>query len=148
MMDLDWTWSLSSWALFLLAAGVILYFWGTSTYSRFTRQDIPHLKPLPFIGNMGPAVFTNKPLLDLLQEFYDKYKDCPYGIMFIFRQPLIFLTDIELIKSVAVKDFDYFTDRRTLYMESKEQLWSKALIMLKGEYSCVHQCLCNFTFQF
>jgi hypothetical protein len=148
MVNLDWTWPLSNWALLLLAAGVLLYFWGTSTYSRFTRQGIPHLKPLPFIGSMGPIIFKNQTSLDMLLEIYNKFKDRPYGVMFMFRDPVVFLIDPELFKAVTVKDFDCFTDHRTLYMETKEKLWSKALIMLKGEYRYVHLCLCHFNFSF
>jgi hypothetical protein len=138
MAYLDWTWFLSNWVLLLLAAGALFYFWGTMTYSRFTRDGIPHIKPLPFIGSMGPAIFKKQSPHDLIVEFYNKFKDRPYAVLFMFRQPFVFLIDPELIKTVGVKDFDYFTDHQTIYMESKEKLWSKVLIVLKGEYKYIH----------
>jgi cytochrome P450 family 9 len=133
MAILDWTWSYSDWALLFLAAGVVLYVWGTSTYSRFTRQGIPHLTPLPFIGSLGRAIFKQQPPSEMINEDYNKFIGHPYGVIFMFRQPFIMLTDLELIKAVAIKDFEYFTDHLTTFIENGEPLWSKGLITLKGE---------------
>jgi hypothetical protein len=136
MTALNWTWSLSDWILLLLVAGFLLYVWGTSTYSRFTRRDIPHIKPFPVIGSMGPAIFNRKFFNDVMQEHYDQLEGSPYGVMFIFRQPYILLRDLELIKAIAIKDFEHFTDHRNLFAQ-KDSVWGKALINLKGKYMLV-----------
>jgi hypothetical protein len=133
MAILDWTWPFLDWTLLLLAAGAILYLWGTSTFGRFTKPNIPHAKPLPFIGSMASAFLGKQTLLEIFMGCYNQFEGYQYGVIFMFRKPVIFLTDLELIKAVAVKDFEYFTDRRTDYMESKESLWSKPLVILKGE---------------
>jgi hypothetical protein len=136
MTVLNWTWSLSDWVLLLLAAGFLLYVWGTSTYRRFTRKDIPHVKPFPVIGTMGPAILNSNPFTDTIQQHYNQLQGSPYGIMFLFRQPLVLLRDPELIKAVAVKDFEYFTDHRNIFVQ-KDSVWSKVLINLQGKYMLV-----------
>jgi len=136
MTALNWTWSLTDWILLLLVAGFLLYVWGTSTYSRFTRWDIPHIKPLPVIGTMGPSIFQGKPFTDTIQENYNQFEGSPYGVIFIFRQPAVLLRDLELIKTVAIKDFEYFTDHRNIFPQ-KDSVWSKVLINLKGKYMLV-----------
>jgi hypothetical protein len=133
MAILDWTWLFLDWTLLVLVAGVALYFWGTSTYGRFTKQNIPHLKPLPLIGTMAPSLLGKQSFFELILEGYNQFKGRQYGIIFMFRKPIVYVRDPELIKTITVKDFDYFTDRRTDYMESRESLWSKPLVILKGE---------------
>ncbi|XP_023717565.1 cytochrome P450 9e2 isoform X1 [Cryptotermes secundus] len=132
MAILDWTWLCLVWTLLVLAAGVVLYFWGTSTYGRFTKQNIPHLKPLPFIGSMAPYM-GKKSLFEHLLESYNQFKGHQFGIMFMFRRPVVYVRDLELIKTIAVKDFEYFTDHQTDFFESGESIWSKLLFILKGQ---------------
>jgi hypothetical protein len=133
MAILDWTWPFLDWTLLLLAAGAVLYLWGTSTYGRFTKPNIPHAKPLPFIGSMGTSFFGKESFFDIMVGCYNYFKGHQYGVIFMFRNPVILLRDLELIKTVGVKDFEYFTDRRTDYIESRDPLWSKPLVILKGE---------------
>jgi hypothetical protein len=142
MTVLNWTWSLSDWVLLLLATGLLLYVWGTSTYWRFTRQDVPHIKPFPFIGSMGSAVYKNKPFTDTIQENYNQLEGSPYGVMFVFRQPSVLLRDLELIKAVAVKDFEYFTDHMNIFVQ-KDSVWSKVLINLQGKCMLVLHVVCT-----
>jgi cytochrome P450 family 9 len=132
MTALNWMWSLTDWVLLLLAAGFLLYVWSTRTYSRFTRPDIPHIKPFPLVGTMGPAILKAQPFTDMIQENYNQLEGSPYGVIFIFRQPGVLLRDLELIKTVAIKDFEYFTDHRNVFPQ-KDTVWSKALINLTGQ---------------
>lgn len=41
--------------------------------------------------------------------------------------------DPKLIKQLAVKDFDYFMDHRTLINEDMDPLFGKALFSIKGQ---------------
>jgi hypothetical protein len=85
---------------------------------------------------MGTAIFKSKSFTDMIQEHYDQFEGSPYGVLFLFRQPCVFLRDLELIKAVAIKDFEYFTDHRKLFVQ-KDSVWGKALINLKGKYMLV-----------
>ena len=72
----------------------------------------------------------------MIQENYNQLEGSPYGVIFIFRQPGVLLRDLELIKTVAIKDFEYFTDHRNVFPQ-KDKVWSKALINLTGRYMLV-----------
>jgi hypothetical protein len=133
MAVLDWTWSCSDWAVLLLIAAVLLYFIATSNYNHFSKQNVPFIKPLPFVGCMGPALLRKQYFPHLMIEAYNALKDHPYGGLFIFKQPVIIPRDPELIKTIAVKDFEYFTDHRTIMSEDKDKVWSRGLFSLKGE---------------
>jgi hypothetical protein len=64
---------------------------------------------------------------------YNELKGHPYGGFFIFKQPVVVLRDPELIKTIAVKDFEYFMDHRSIFSEDGEPVWSKGLFSLKGK---------------
>jgi hypothetical protein len=53
--------------------------------------------------------------------------------MFEFRHPAYFIRDPELIKKLAIKDFDYFMDHRLLFTEEMEPTFTKALFALTGQ---------------
>jgi len=72
----------------------------------------------------------------MLQEHYNQLEGSPYGVIFMFRQPAVLLRDLELIKTVAIKDFEYFTDHRNIFAQN-DSVWSKVLINLKGKYRLV-----------
>lgn len=51
---------------------------------------------------------------------------------FEFMMPMLLIKDIELIKKIAVKDFDYFTDHRTIIDENTDPLFGRNLFSMKG----------------
>lgn len=53
--------------------------------------------------------------------------------LFEFRRPIVLLKDPKLIKLLAVKDFDYFTDHRSLISEDTDPMFGKTLIALQGQ---------------
>jgi hypothetical protein len=122
-----------AWAVLLLIVAVLLYFIATSNYNHFSKRNVPFIKPLPFVGSMGSALLRKQYFPQLMIEAYNGLKGHPYGGFFIFNQPVIIPRDLELIKTIAVKDFEYFTDHRTLLSEDKDEAWSRGLFSLKGE---------------
>ena len=50
-----------------------------------------------------------------------------------FGDPILLITDLELAKRVAIKDFDHFTDRREIKMEPETNKYMlNMLTSLKG----------------
>lgn len=79
----------------------------------FSNQGIPGPKPIPFIGNMWGLWKQNLPEVD--KEMFRKYGKI-YG-KFEGTQPNLCINDAELIKSIFVKDFDHFINRRDLHLK-------------------------------
>jgi cytochrome P450 family 9 len=121
----------------MLVIAVVLYFIGTSNYNYFSKQNVPFIKPLPFIGCMGAELFRGQHFPQTLMTTYNMLKDHPYAGFFVFKQPIIILRDPELIKTIAVKDFEYFTDHRSILPEDGEPLWSRGLVSLQGMTHCM-----------
>lgn len=53
--------------------------------------------------------------------------------MFEFRVPCYFIRDPEMIKQLAIKDFDSFTDRRVILDEKVEPIFAKTVFGLQGQ---------------
>lgn len=52
---------------------------------------------------------------------------------FEFVRPVYFITDPKLAKQLAVKDFEYFLDRRQLINGDIDPLFGKSIVNLKGQ---------------
>lgn len=135
MMVIDGTWSLSDWVILLTGVLTVLYLLGTWNHHHFKKRNIPYVKPLPFFGNMRPAICSKnrEHFPDYILRMYRQLEDHPYGGAFSFMQPVIMLRDPELIKRVTVKDFEHFTDHRYFFDDATEPLWGKSLFNLSGE---------------
>lgn len=55
-----------------------------------------------------------------------------YSGIYQLTQPCLMIYDPELIKQIAVKDFDHFTDHRNFVPENVDPLFAKNLFTLKG----------------
>ncbi|XP_015412832.1 PREDICTED: cytochrome P450 3A12 [Myotis davidii] len=106
-MDLIPSFSTGTWVL-LAASLVLLYLYGTSTHGLFKKLGIPGPTPLPFMGTV----------LGYRKGFGTFDMDCfkKYGNMWGFydgRQPVLAITDLDVIKTVLVKEcYSVFTNRR------------------------------------
>uniref|UniRef100_A0A671DZS5 unspecific monooxygenase n=1 Tax=Rhinolophus ferrumequinum TaxID=59479 RepID=A0A671DZS5_RHIFE len=87
---------------------LLLYRYGTSTHGLFKKLGIPGPKPVPFFGTV----------LGYRKGVWDFDKKCfkKYGNMWGFydgRQPVLAVTDPDMIKTVLVKEcYSVFTNRR------------------------------------
>ncbi|XP_031418412.1 cytochrome P450 3A30-like isoform X3 [Clupea harengus] len=101
--------STQTWTLLLLFLGLLVVY-GYWPYGVFKKLGIPGPKPVLFFGNM----------LNYTKGFHNFDLECfqKYGKMWgIYegRQPIIFITDTELIKTILVKEcYSIFTNRRDI----------------------------------
>lgn len=108
-MDLIPSFSMETWML-LATSLVLLYLCGTHSHGIFKKLGIPGPKPLPFLGS----------ILAYRKGFWEFDKQChkKYGKMWGFyegRNPVLAITDPDMIKAVLVKEcYSTFTNRRTL----------------------------------
>jgi cytochrome P450 family 9 len=123
--------------MWILATSLItlfIYLIGTWTHDHFSRSNVPSLKPVPFLGNMGPVALRVLSLSEFVVDMYNRLEGHKYGGVYEFMNPVILLRDPELIKMVTVKDFDHFLDHRTATSEDTEPLFEKGLFGLKGNF--------------
>lgn len=132
-MEISLSWIFSHWALLMLGICLMIYLYGIRTYSYFLNRRIPFIKPSPFLGSMGPIMFRKLSLPDFTIWMYNELKGYKYGGIFNFNLPVIILRDPDLIKSVTVRDFEYFTDHVNIIKEEADPLWGKGIFSLQGQ---------------
>uniref|UniRef100_A0A182Q8C1 Cytochrome P450 n=1 Tax=Anopheles farauti TaxID=69004 RepID=A0A182Q8C1_9DIPT len=113
-----------------LAAGV--YYYLDKKRSYWKDRGVPGSKGQLLFGDFG-TVGTTEHITVPMKKIYDENKGKhPFAGMFQFTKPVALITDLELLKCVFVKDFQYFHDRGTFYNERDDPL-SAHLFNLEGQ---------------
>ncbi|XP_014652586.1 PREDICTED: cytochrome P450 3A12 isoform X4 [Ceratotherium simum simum] len=138
-MDLIPSFSTETWVLLAISL-VLLYLYGTYSHGLFKKLGIPGPTPLPFFGTV----------LGYLKGFWDFDKKCfkKYGNMWGFYdgpQPVLAITDPDMIKTVLVKEcYSVFTNRRPLgpmgFMKnaismSEDEQWKRIRMLLSPTFT-------------
>ncbi|XP_012256722.2 cytochrome P450 9e2-like [Athalia rosae] len=127
-MEYFWTLLVSFWA------GVVgVYFILERRTHHFERRGVPSLKATPLIGNTGLNLFGRIPFAENVRNMYNAVREVKYVGIFDFVNPIVMLRDPELIKSVAIKNFDHFQDHRNFLPEESDPLFAKNLFFLQGD---------------
>ncbi|XP_029663904.1 cytochrome P450 9e2-like [Formica exsecta] len=120
-------------ALTVIAGALGLYYYIFKNVNFFKKRGIPYKTPFPILGNMAGIIFRRENLFDVAKNMYDLHPEAKYVGMFDMTTPIIVIRDPDLIKSIALKNFDLFPDHRTFIEEHQDPLFGKNLFSLKGE---------------
>ncbi|XP_043063926.1 cytochrome P450 6g1 [Drosophila ficusphila] len=101
-------------ALFLVVAVLVaVYMWFQRNHSYWQRKGIPYIPPTPIIGNTK-VVFKMENSFGLhLSEIYNdpRVKDEAVVGIYSLNKPGLIIRNIDLIKSILIKDFNRFHNR-------------------------------------
>lgn len=94
-----------------LAAALVI--WQKRVHSYWKRQGIPYIEPLPIIGNLksflsGKVAFHEQ--LSLWHQTPGMEKAPVIGV-YVLKGPAMIVRDLELVKAVMIKKFNYFVNR-------------------------------------
>jgi len=98
----------STWMILTIGSIYFIYRRGTSNFNVFSNQGIPGPKPTPFVGNAWGMWKKNIP--ENGRKMVKEYGNV-FGT-FLGTSPTLHVNDTEIIKSVFIKDFDHFVNRR------------------------------------
>jgi len=110
---------------------IILCLYFMRHFNFWKKLGIPYEKPLPFVGNLKDAVLQKLDIGQNLKQIYDQHKSKPYVGFFSFDQPSLLFNDPELIKTIMVKDAQYFVNRTQSANEEVDPLTARAIFALK-----------------
>ncbi|XP_011303493.1 cytochrome P450 9e2-like [Fopius arisanus] len=100
----------------------------------FKDYGIPHLKPLPILGNMGGTFTRRISFFDLIQKIYDLNRNAKYVGVHDFNTPIIMIRDRELGKIITVKSFDHFVNHRKFIDPNLDPLFGNLIFSLKDDH--------------
>ncbi|XP_068144876.1 probable cytochrome P450 6w1 [Drosophila tropicalis] len=99
--------------LLLATLSIVFYIWQKRNYSYWKSHGIKYIKPLPLLGNMSSSLTGKAPFYGQLSELHNETGFEKEPLIGIYRahRPSLLLRDLELIKTVMIKKFNYFSDR-------------------------------------
>lgn len=118
--------------LLIIAATSCVYFYLVKIFSYWKVRGIPHEKPSFITGNLN-GVRQYVHLVKRFQASYEKFKfDQKFCGFYVCQVPRLIIMDLDLIKNILIKDFQYFDDRG-MYHNEKDDPLSAHLFFIKGD---------------
>ncbi|XP_055697243.1 probable cytochrome P450 6a14 [Phlebotomus papatasi] len=122
-------WNLIVWTVVtLLVAG---YFYVKNKFKYWEKMGVPYVKPeFPFgiLKEIGKTKHSSEVYTSAYKEL--KGKDVLGGIYY-FTEPVAMITNLDLVKKILVKDFNYFQDSGA-YLNEKDDPLSCQMFALSG----------------
>lgn len=101
--------------------------------SKFKNGALNYITPVPLLGNMDRLALGLEHYTDYLLRTYYAFPNDRFVGTFEFTRPAVFIRDIELVKRIAIKDFEHFLDHRTVVDDKVDPFWGRSLFSLKGQ---------------
>lgn len=117
----------------LTAVGLGIWYYFKDTHNFFKERGIPYPTSFPLVGSLWQAMFQRIPFSEAIKYIYNISPDAKYVGFFDLMTPVIAIRDIELVKSITVKNFEHFVDHRSFQNSEMEPLFNKNLFALRGE---------------
>ncbi|XP_041470978.1 cytochrome P450 3A6-like [Lytechinus variegatus] len=100
--------------LYLTVATIVIFFiYDFWTHTYFKRLGIPGPPPKPIFGN---AMDFGRPIFEVLGEYSEKYG--PVVGIYMFRRPVLVISDLDMLRNIMVKDFHNFYNKFPLPLGS------------------------------
>lgn len=125
-------WLLTIVLLSVVSLVLLFWSWTNHKYSYFRRSNIPFRKPSFPLGNIS-SIGSQGNVNQWAKNLYFNYRNQPIGGgIFIGFEPVLVVTDLNLIQSILVTHFSSFTDHG-FFMNERDDPLSAMLFMLGGE---------------
>lgn len=99
----------------------------------FKKHNLPLKKAIPIFGSSWRAMFHLQPFAKMVEDIYSMALEAKYVAFYHRMAPMIMLRDLELIKSIAIKNFDRFPNHRGFGDPDVEPFFSKNLLLLRDD---------------
>lgn len=100
------------WLVLSAVALAAFYYWSTNTFRHWKKKGIYCAKAYPLLGSYPSNLLMRRPLFESQKQLYKDFKEHEVGVYFALKAPIVLLTSPELIREVAIKNFDHFTARK------------------------------------
>ncbi|KAJ8728443.1 hypothetical protein PYW08_016828 [Mythimna loreyi] len=117
--------------LSVILAALVLYM--RQAYSKFSRYGVKHFPVVPLVGNLLNELMRKKHIAETLDDMYHSFPEERFVGRYEFLKGVVIIRDLELVKKIAVKDFEHFLDHRMLVDDSVEPLFGRNLFSLRGQ---------------
>ncbi|XP_049294620.1 probable cytochrome P450 9f2 [Anopheles funestus] len=121
----------------LLGLFGIIYYYLTKNNKYFHDKPIPSMATEPLFGSTRRLLLKKTSFHEFMISIYNKYPLVKVFGMMDTLQPVFVVRDPELIKRIAVKDFDHFVNHRPVFGNDENPhntaLFGKTLVALNDQ---------------
>lgn len=118
--------------LLLLLATLTIFHYASNGRKYWLQRKVPYREPCPIFGNFGATLTMRRSYTNTLQFFYNSYRDEKYVGMFQARRPTLLVIDLEIVKSILIKDFACFGDRISVSTDIQREPLLRNLANMSG----------------
>ncbi|KAL3273894.1 hypothetical protein HHI36_015318 [Cryptolaemus montrouzieri] len=120
--------------LLLLGAITLLYFLAIKPFKYWDDRHVKTGKIWPVIKENVLVLLGKSSTVDMIKKIYNNLEGVRYIGVYQFNTPVLVLRSPEMIKQLCVKDSDHFVDHGSMFAADTDDLWSKNLLVLKGQH--------------
>ncbi|KAJ8916088.1 hypothetical protein NQ315_004454 [Exocentrus adspersus] len=120
-----------------VVGGFLFYYFIVKPLHYWTDRGVQQGNPKLIFGDSWDSIRGKENIMEMFIRFYNQCPGTRYSGIYQFFMPTLLIRDPDLIKQITVKDFDHFTDHRSLVPEDGDPLWSKNLVALKGKVDII-----------
>ncbi|CAH0723080.1 unnamed protein product, partial [Brenthis ino] len=121
---------LQIWIAVLIA---VIWLYLHRIYSRFSDYGVKHMRVIPLFGNMMKVIFRRVHYTADMERIYHSFPNERFIGRYELLAPTIIIRDLELVKKITVKDFEYFQNHKSFVDENVEPLAARNLFLLQGQ---------------
>lgn len=118
--------------LLLIIIITLLYYYSTSTYDTWQKLNIPYARPMPLFGNVFKMISLSEHQTSTYERIYRQFPDAKICGYYHMRTPYLMIRDPELINTMFIKDFSYFTDHG-IDIDPTVNLMARSLFFMTGK---------------
>lgn len=106
-------------------------FWSRRKYSYFSNRNVPFREPSFPFGSLNSLCASQSSYTKWFRDFYFEFKDKHhFAGFFVGFEPVIVLSDLNLVQSILATNFGHFSERAVYNNERDDPL--SAVIMTMG----------------
>uniref|UniRef100_A0AAT9UU46 Cytochrome P450 6PX1 short isoform n=1 Tax=Maconellicoccus hirsutus TaxID=177089 RepID=A0AAT9UU46_MACHI len=109
--------------LFIICLFIFAYSRIKKIHKYWLKKNVPFIKPKNLLlGNTTELLLKGLPLVKYHETIYNELAPHPYGGYFHFIKPVFIARHPDLVKTILIKDFQYFMNRGSSFMDEREPL--------------------------
>ncbi|CAD7084746.1 unnamed protein product [Hermetia illucens] len=117
----------------LIALGTyIVVKWVSKNFDFFEKQGVKFVKPYPLIGT-NTWLLGRENIAVILKKFYDQFPNEKIFGLFNFAAPFYVIRDPDLIKHLAVKEFENFSNHMKFVDTNHDEFFGSMLTTLRDK---------------
>ncbi|XP_072400675.1 cytochrome P450 9e2-like [Diabrotica undecimpunctata] len=119
--------------LVAVVVGALFYYYSFKRGNYWKERGVKQTNQSWLPGDNWGVILQRQAFTDMVVKAYNTAPDARYIGIYQFTFPTLLIRDVNLIKQIGVKDFDYFMDHLPFLPEKADPLWSKNLFALTGQ---------------